>query len=95
MHSFNVALFNTSTFQYCVLYCCTNNIPLLINSQCLTCFSDTIFSAAQSNAEFFIVNFYVLYIEIPLFCVALIKDSFLFFPPTEFHYQLVPSVTIW
>ena len=49
----------------------------------------------DSNAEFFMLNFTVPFIENILFYAALIKDIFLFSPPKEFHHQLVRSVIIW
>ena len=53
-------------------------------------FSDTVFNEDQSNAEFFMLGFYVPYLEIALFYVL----SFLFFQPKGFHYLLVRSVII-
>ena len=45
----------------------------------------------DSNAKFFVLNFYLLFLENALFYVALIKVSFLFSPPKWFSYQLVRS----
>ena len=43
-------------------------------------FSDTVFDESHSNAEFIMLDFYDLYLEISFFYLL----SFLFFPPKGF-----------
>ena len=43
----------------------------------------------------FLLKFYVSFLKNARFYVAIIKDSFLFSSPKEFHYQLVHFETVW
>ena len=73
---FDVALWNIAHLN--------TTVALIISCHWLT--------LIDSNAKFFILNFYLLFLENAIFYVALIKDTFLFYPPKWFSYQLVRSV---